>query len=331
MKKYIFLGAATLAMMVGALMLPQLLGSYLPNVMVTSLKERTYSSSVASTGSVVLAGQSDVNTDYPIVPKSVECKEGSYVKEGDTLIVVDRQATVDQLLNLGEQELSGISSVFSSQLFSMISQYSSADLVNLLPNTITAPKDGKIISVSASVGTMVFPGETLVSISESDELTVTLSIDEDDIAAVAVGQTVKVIPNAQKDRLYTGQVTEIASAARKQLVGTTQQTVVDATVQLTNADSYLKPGYTVKAEIETEPEKMISVLPYDSILQDNNGKEFVYVYRDGKAVKRFITTGIELDESVQVVTGLYPSDNVIYEASKISDEGSFISVSGRVG
>ena len=126
-------------------------------------------------------------------------------------------------------------------------------------------------------------------------------------------------------------MTEIASAARKQLVGTTQQTVVDATVQLTNADSYLKPGYTVKAEIETEPEKMISVLPYDSILQDNNGKEFVYVYRDGKAVKRFITTGIELDESVQVVTGLYPSDNVIYEASKISDEGSFISVSGRVG
>ena len=87
----------------------------------------------------------------------------------------------------------------------------------------------------------------------------------------------------------------------------------------------------MKAEIETEPEKMISVLPYDSILQDNNGKEFVYVYRDGKAVKRFITTGIELDESVQVVTGLYPSDNVIYEASKISDEGSFISVSGRVG
>lgn len=331
MKKYIFLGAATLAMLVGALMLPQLLGSYLPNVMVTSLKEKTYSSSVSSSGSVVLAGQTDVSTDYPIVPKSVECKEGSYVKKGDTLIVVDRQATVDQLLGLGEQELSGISSAFSSQLFSMISQYSSADLVNLLPNTITASEDGKVVSVSTSVGTMAFPGETLLSVSDSEELTVTLAISEDDISAVAVGQTVKIIPNAQKNRTYAGQVSEIAPAARKQLIGTAQQTVVDATVRLTNADAYLKPGYTVKAEIETEPEKTISVLPYDSVLQDSNGKEFVYVYRDGKAVKRFITTGVELDESVQVVSGIYPSDNVIYEASKISDEGNFISVSGRVG
>ena len=314
----------------GALMLPQLVGEYLPNVMVTSLKEQSYSSSIVSTGSIEHNGQTDVSTDYPIVPKSVEIQEGMQVKEGDTLIVVDRQATVDQLLGLGEQELSCITGAFSSQLFNMIGEFSSDDLVNLLPNTITATKPGRVVSVSACVGTLAFPGETLLSTTESDDLTVKLSIGEDDIAEVAVGQTGKITPNAQKDRIYTGTVKEIASAARKQLVGTTQQTVVDAIVQLDHPDEYLKPGYTVKAEIETEPEKMISVLPYDSVLQDNNGEEYVYVYRDGQATKRYITTGVELDEAVQVLSGVYPSDDVIYEASKITGEGGFISVSGRV-
>ena len=66
----------------------------------------------------------------------------------------------------------------------------------------------------------------------------------------------------------------------------------------------------MKVQASTAKAEDALVLPLDLLYYDGN-QPYVYVYRDGTAVRTDLTTGISSAEEIVILSGLSPEDRVI--------------------
>lgn len=332
MKKYLTLGVITLVLMFAVLLIPQMTAQILPAVKVTSMKTDRYSEVVYTNGTVEEQEKTDVTSDFPLVIKKINVSVGDNIKAGDVLMEVDKESTKELLLKLASSSLSTSGESLTVSLLQMLGEYSGDQLAELLPSVVTASKSGVISRIEATKGTLILPGETLAVVSNGSGMVATLAVAETDVSAVKTGQTVALTGVSTGSQVTYGKVSSISASARKQLSGTSLETVVDVTVKLDGSETALKPGYTVKAEIQVEDTRQVNLLPYDAVGQDENGDEYVYVYdaETGTAVKRWVTSGVETSNGIEITKGIYPSDLVVFDVSTVTGEGGYISVQGRV-
>lgn len=329
MKKYLTLGTVTVVLIFLVLMIPQLVAQYLPSVKVTNMKTDAYSEVVFASGTVEEQNKTAVTSDFPLLFKKVNVSVGEWVNAGDVLMEVDKAGTIGLLLDLAANSMDSSAGNLTLTLLQLLGETSTEQISTLLPETITAPKNGVVTRIDAVQGTLLLPGQQLAAIADNNSLLATVSVPETDISKISLGQKVAMTGVASRDASCMGTVVKIASAARKQLSGTTLETVIDVTVNIEDGEENFRPGYTVKAELEVEAPRQVNLLPYEAIGQDENGDEFVYVYQDGNAVRRFIKSGVETSNGVEIMQGVYPSDDIIFDVSGVSADGP-ISVQGRV-
>ena len=86
----------------------------------------------------------------------------------------------------------------------------------------------------------------LLYTSDLSRLQVKISVDENDISDINIGQSVKITGSGFKDKEYHGTVQKIYPSARQQQSGTNTETVVDAIVSIDDADEYIKPGFNIR-------------------------------------------------------------------------------------
>ena len=96
--------------------------------------------------------------------------------------------------------------------------------------------------------------------------------------------------------------------------------MVDVLATVEEDFDVLRPGYSVRAEIPWGQEETLRLLPYEAILQDADGVEYVYVYREGKVQRRDVKTGVELSTSTAITYGVGPYV-VVRDASAIKGDG----------
>lgn len=150
----------------------------------------------------------------------------------------------------------------------------------------------------------------IVKNAADGEVCVLVYVSEKDISSVRDGQTAEITGDAFPDCIYTGVVSYIAEYAAVKTGGATSKPVVEVKITIDNPDDRLKAGYTATARLATSDAETITVVPYDAVGQDDKG-EFVYVLEDNTAVRRYIVTGQELAEGVEVKSGLRDGDFVI--------------------
>ena len=124
------------------------------------------------------------------------------------------------------------------------------------------------------------------------------------------------------DSSYSAVITEIAPTATTRMNGMTTETVVDITLAIEETDDTLKPGYQVDVTIVTGDANRL-MAPYQSIGQDESGQEYVYIYQDGKAVRRNVTTGKE-EDMVEIVSGVSAGEWIVTEQDKISGNEVYV-------
>ena len=199
------------------------------------------------------------------------------------------------------------------------------------------------------MGTQQFSGTEIMTISDLNQLDVNVDVNENDINRIALGDSSKIQVDAFQSKLFNGVVTEIGSAAN--VVGTTADQVTNFTVKVRiDPKSYtallnktaanpspFRPGLTATVEILTNHAKALSV-PIQSVTtrqdtktattskNDNNkpddnsdnkakitaaAKEYVFVYSAGKVKQVTVTTGIQDDSYIQILSGLKAGDEVV--------------------
>lgn len=133
---------------------------------------------------------------------------------------------------------------------------------------------------------------------------------EKEISNIMLGQKAEITGDAFPDCIYTGEVSYIADFASVKQVGNLSKTVIEIRVDIISPDEHLKPGYTAVTSIILSEPEIMTILPYEIVNSDDNG-DFVYVLEENKAKKRYIETGKELVNGIEVVAGITVNDYVI--------------------
>jgi len=196
----------------------------------------------------------------------------------------------------------------------------------LLSKTIIrSPIDGIVIQVEVEEGETVIAGTTnimgsvMMVIADPAETLTEVRVDEADIAQVEIGQRADIFAAAYPDTALTGTVQTIAAVAR-QTPG--QQSLSFLVKILLDEQDELKilPGMSVRADIYTQTTEETLAVPIQAIRYDEDVDEgddagedqaFVFLVKDGKAVRRDVKTGISSDSDQEILEGLAEGDSVV--------------------
>lgn len=282
---------------------------------------------------------SQVVSNIPIITNNVLVKVGDDVKANQPIATIDRYATQDAILSIVDNLMQTSSYMQNmTELFTLLDMFGVdiAELnnnindevlavsANTIPTTIKATADGTITSLDLVKGGIIFPQSVVCTISKTDELYVELQINEDNINQVTVGDIVLFKSIANEDDMYQGKITTIFPTATKSYQGITQKTVVGAYVELDEKYENLKAGYNIVGVIKDNTKTNALILPYETIMQDSNNNEFVYIYEENRAIKQIITTGKELPQGVEILSGVTENSTIIYNSKDVKNHGDIV-------
>jgi HlyD family secretion protein len=165
-------------------------------------------------------------------------------------------------------------------------------------SSLKAPINGTITDIKSMVGDQVNSGSVTFRIDDFSHLLVDVNITEVDINRVKPGQGAKLTFDAIPDKEYNGTVVDISS------FGTTQSGVVNftVTVELTGADSQVRPGMTAAVTVTVQKLDDVLLVPNRAVrLRD--GARVVYVLNGSTVSMVDITLGATSDTNTQVVGG----------------------------
>ncbi len=162
---------------------------------------------------------------------------------------------------------------------------------------VISPFPGTVTESYTLSGDQVGAGETAFRIDNLSSLLVDVKVSEVDINNVSIGQPVTLTFDAILGRDYHGEVVEVTQA------GTVEEGVVNftVTVELTDADSAVKPGMTAAVNIVVEELQDVLLVPNRAVrLVD--GERVVYILENGQSIKKEIRLGSSSD-TMSIVAG----------------------------
>lgn len=145
---------------------------------------------------------------------------------------------------------------------------------------VKAPVSGVVTAVIAKEGGS---GQGLLFVIEDTaKLKIDTKVKEYDIASVKTGLPVVIKSDGTGDDEYDGKVAKIAPTAIKAANGDTVETtdVQFATeIGVTQSGTRLKIGMNARMDIITEEKAEVFAVPYDAVVENENGESIVYIAR----------------------------------------------------
>lgn len=203
-------------------------------------------------------------------------------------------------------------------------------LDDLSKTTIYAPVSGRVVDLNAEEGEVVVsgmmnnPATKIATVADLSELLAELDVDESEIVRVDVDEPVTVTVDALPDRTFPGRVVEVGSSGYTR-AGQGDVTFFAVDVLLEEADPQLRPGMSVRAEIEVASRQEALTVPVQAVVERPAGRgdgdagspgestteSVVFAVEGEQARQRPVETGLSTITRVEVVSGLQEGDEVI--------------------
>lgn len=113
----------------------------------------------------------------------------------------------------------------------------------IVDQVICAENDGVITAVYVEAGDTLTQDAELISVNDREEVTITLSVEEDDMDFTALGSQAQIVAAALPDQVFTGVVTEIGDA---EIDSNTNKTTYSVAVTVQNPESLLYQDMTAE-------------------------------------------------------------------------------------
>ena len=177
--------------------------------------------------------------------------------------------------------------------------------------TVNSEYNGVVTEISLAEGDSVDTGSTLIVLSDYDEVTVTVSLEEADLENIRENDTVNVSIDAWPDEDFSGTVEEIGDAQYDSSTGTTYS---DVTVKLSGDTAKLYDGMTAELTFITKETETVTYVSNRAVFREN-GRSYVRMYdENGNVVSVEIVTGFSDGSHVEVTEGLTEGDTVLIES-----------------
>lgn len=213
---------------------------------------------------------------------------------------------------------------------------------NLQKTSIYAPNDGTVSRLNVEQGERVVgasqfsSGTEIMRIANLRSMEVKVSVSENDIVRVSLGDTCLVEVDAYLDELFKGKVTEIATSAETLGASVDQVTNFDVRIQILpesyqalmegkdSSYSPFRPGMSATVDIQTRKTRQVVAVPIQSVTtrdedstaasseeEEEKVNEVVFLFEDGKARMQAVKTGIQDNMYIQILEGLDTGQEVI--------------------
>jgi RND family efflux transporter MFP subunit len=182
-------------------------------------------------------------------------------------------------------------------------------------NTLVAPFAGIVASVTGNPGETAPTGTTgFVTLIDPSAIRVDVTVDETDVAKVAVGKVANITFDALPGRPFRGKVTSVAPN------GTLSQGVVTypVSIAIDNRNQTLPGGLTASATITIDEKNDVLVVPLRAVRRQGR-EQVVQVVEvsgeDGKSAPRPVKTGVQNDQFVEITDGLQEGDQLMIQGT----------------
>jgi HlyD family secretion protein len=172
-----------------------------------------------------------------------------------------------------------------------------------------SPVNGRVVSIDQpNVGATITPNDAFVIVNP-ESIFFAAIVDEEDVAAVKVGQTAQIRLDAFRGNAHTATVYDVAFAPTRSESGGTGYRVKLA-LPVDNQEQQYKLGMNGDAILLLAEEARQLSIPLEAIIE-KNGKTFVEVWRHNQKELVEVTLGISDEDYVVVVAGLLADDDVV--------------------
>lgn len=165
---------------------------------------------------------------------------------------------------------------------------------------LSSPFGGRIASLKAVPGQWVRQGDELMTIVSLDPIRVEVQVLESEIAHLSAGGTARVSFAAFPDEAFTGRIQTINPIVES---GTRTARV---TVLVGNPGGRILPGMYARVSLEARRYADRVLVPRTAVLERDR-RTMLFVHEgdgdDGLAKWRYVTTGLQNDSLVEIVSG----------------------------
>lgn len=181
---------------------------------------------------------------------------------------------------------------------------------------IDAPFDGIITEVKVKEGDNVKNETALFTIAQLHKVKTKVWISEKEINQVKRGMAAEIEFGG---KLYRGRIIEVSLSADP------YKQAFYAEVEFDNSKREIKTGVVVETKILTYENPNAIIIPRNLVRSDDKGV-FVFVEKDSKAEKRYISNGMDSGLDYEVKTGLSVGDRLIVTGTSRLEDGVKVKV-----
>ena len=293
------------------------------------VKAEPWDTTLSAIGTVAAVNGVTVSADMPGLVESIEFQSGQHVNRGDVLVRLDTKqeraqlAAANAALDLAKLDLQRTTGLLPQGIVAQSShdqiaaQYKQAAAhageiaASISRKTIRAPFSGTVGIRQINLGQYLAGGSPIVSLQSLQPVYVNFSVPQQEVGRIARGTAVDVTFDGGT---ATGRISAIDSVIDEATRNARVQAVFD------NADSKLRPGMFVEAQLARGVPTTVVVVPASSISYAPFGDSVFIVDNsmkgpDGKPYKgvrqQFVKLGGSRGDQVALLTGVKPGEEVV--------------------
>ena len=177
--------------------------------------------------------------------------------------------------------------------------------------TVTAPRDGVLISRSVEKGTVAQPGKTLFVLAPKGDVQIVVGIDEKNLGLLKLGQPALASADAYSDQRFAATLSYINPGIDLSRASVQVKLVVK------DPPPTLRQDMTVSVDIEVDRRPDALVAQARALHDAASGQPWVLVVRDGRAREVPVSVGLRAGGKAEVVKGLAPGDLLVPVSSGV--------------
>jgi len=174
--------------------------------------------------------------------------------------------------------------------------------------TLVSPISGIVTNIEQPLtGTNITPTNATFTIINPDSIYFKSEIDQSDVSKIKIGQKAAITIDSFPDTIIDSEITYISFIPVAGKTSTVYE--VRFKLPLDNQDLTYRLGMNGDVLLTLEEESEALVIPLDALYFD--GQSFVWLKSDNKLSKKYVSTGIESEDEVQILEGLNSNDSVV--------------------
>lgn len=304
------------------------------------LNTETFIRNIDIQGSVEADERVSVVSEIPGRILSLTAKEGDYIKAGQLIATLDVEAIDKQIaevntsLSLAQDVFDRQSRLWNQNIGSEVQYLQAKNNVERLEKSLEtlnhqlnkakvyAPISGAVDVEVMKQGEYASPGMPIIQILNTSKIKIVTDLPERYLRIVKQGDWVDLnFPSI--DMQMKGKVTQLGRT-----IDPANRTL-EVKIAPSKYSSLLKPNLLAEIQVEEVNIPNVVKIPVEYILQEVDGKEFVYVVdfknpKELRAEKRYIETGESALNEIIVTSGLSDQDIVVSKGARNLSNGELV-------